>query len=111
MKVIFLVSCLLLSVTGEYVSGYDNTTYPINVNGTTFYIYDSIFPVNYAWIYIRDTCTTADPKTCAYMGDNYCCGTWTIDSWYETDLKQRIADQAYGDFWYGDSFFNSYSGF
>jgi hypothetical protein len=45
------------------------------------------------------------------MGDNYCCGSWWVDSWYESDLKMRIARQANGESWYGRSYFNSYSGY
>lgn len=76
------LSLLLSTVTCEYVSGWSNATQPVNVNGTTFMVYSSGFPVDYSWIYIKDTCKSTDPNTCAYMGDNYCCGTWTIDPWY-----------------------------
>lgn len=83
MKSAFKVLPLLLStVTAEYVSGWSNVTQPVNVNGTTFYVYQSGFPVSYDWIYIKDTCRDGDPNTCAYMGDNYCCGRWTVDPWY-----------------------------
>jgi hypothetical protein len=91
MKVVLFLACLLAAVTCEYVSGYSNATTPVYVNGTDFWIYSSGFPVDYNWIYIRDTCSPTDPKTCGYMGDNYCCGRWNIDSWYQSDLSWRIA--------------------
>lgn len=102
---------LVATVTGEFVSGFDNTTFPVLVNGTEFFIYSSNFPVDYNWIYIKDTCSPSDPSTCAYMGDNYCCGQWNIDSWYESDLKQRFWEAAFNNDWYGTSYFNSYSGY
>ena len=109
-NVIILIIYFLSTVTCEYVSGYSNVTSLIYVNGTEFWIYSSDFPTSYNWIYIKDTCSPTDPRTCAYMGDNFCCGTWTIDYWYEQNLKYRIAQEAYGNSWYGDSYFNSYSG-
>ena len=106
MKAILVLACLLAAVTCEYVSGYDNTTYQFFVNGTEFFRYSSDFPVDYTWIYIKDTCTPADPRSCAYMGDNYCCGSWAVDSWYESDLKTRFWWET-GTSWYGTSYFNS----
>lgn len=56
-------------------------------------------------------CDINRPDSCDYMGDNYCCGTWWIDSWYKTDLSRRITERGYGDPFYANSYFNSYIGY
>ena len=111
MKTAILIAGLAATVTCEFVEGFDNTTYPVVVNGTTFNIYDSVFPVSYEWIRVSDKCSYNDPTTCAYKGENYCCGTWRINDWYQTDLSFRISQIAYGNSWYAVSYFNSFSGF
>lgn len=66
----------------ENVTGWSNSLYPIVVNGTTFYVYESNYPLSYEWITVKDTCQPSDPKSCAYLTDKHCCGYWRIDGWY-----------------------------
>ena len=117
-KTLFLVASGFTAVTCQRsVSGYNNATTTININGTTFSIYSSNFPVDYSWIPVQNFCNpvTGDSRgnasTCSYLGTNYCCGTWNVDPWYQQDITKRLTASAWNNAWYATSYFNQYSGY
>lgn len=126
MKALLFLGLGLSTVTAEYVSGYNNATTIINVNGTNFWIYSSNFPLSDNWIPVRDYCTPVASTTtgrgnatsCSSLGTNYCCGKWHIDPWYQNDISNRLTYNQWGSNynyqnpgWYARSYFNQYSGY
>ena len=98
MKTLALLGLGLSAVTSQFINtGFSDATTPIVVNGTTFRVYtDNNYPLSYDAIQPRDYCnpvpgtSRGNATSCSYLGNDYCCGTWQIDPWYQADISFRM---------------------